>query len=139
MITKRVKKVYSDEDAENFAGQYMDASNYDFLLQTDGDIIDDDTGEPLIRFRKGIIPMNYAKDAYFALREAATPTDNRGISAGVIDPKKLPQGRPIATRNKFRVYFKKEDGTKSNTNYANPVNSGIVGYFDRNPRFPYCR
>lgn len=139
MITKQVKKAYSDEEAENFAGLYMDEKNYDLLITSDADIFDEDTGEPLLRFRKGVIPVNYAKDAYLALREAATPTDNRGISAGKVDPSKLPQGRPIGKRTKFRVYFKKEDGTLSNTNYANPVNSGIVGYFDRNPRFPYCR
>ena len=27
----------------------------------------------------------------------------------------------------------------SDTSYANPVNSGIAGYFDRYPRIPYCR
>lgn len=27
----------------------------------------------------------------------------------------------------------------SDTTYANPVNSGLAGYFDRYPRIPYCR
>ena len=34
----------------------------------------------------------------------------------------------------------KKDGTMSKTNQAmTSVNSGIIGYFDRNARFPYCR
>lgn len=38
-----------------------------------------------------------------------------------------------------RYHKLKEDGTASNTNYAVPVRSAIVGSFDRYPRVPYCR
>lgn len=33
----------------------------------------------------------------------------------------------------------KQDGTVSNTNYAQAVHSGIIGFYDRYPRIPYCR
>jgi hypothetical protein len=33
----------------------------------------------------------------------------------------------------------KDGVTVSNTNYAQQVDSGIIGYMDRNARFPYCR
>lgn len=33
----------------------------------------------------------------------------------------------------------KRDGTVSNTNHAPGVRSAIAGFFDRNPRFPFCR
>ena len=55
-------------------------------------------------------------------------------------------GKPIAklkkneNNGKFGHHTKKRDGTISNTSRAlTSVNSGIIGYFDRNPRFPYCR
>jgi hypothetical protein len=37
------------------------------------------------------------------------------------------------------AYRKKEDGTVSNTTYGKSISSAIAGYFDRYPRFPFCR
>jgi len=76
---------------------------------------------------------------------AATPTNNRGMAAGeveVVDGKvKGMKGvRAIAGEaGATRVKLIKLDGTLANKTVAKVVNSGIVGYMDGNPRFPYCR
>jgi hypothetical protein len=132
-----------DEQAATLAGTLLGDDAYDFLAEEDCDIYKPN-GEPLIKFRKKAIPLNFAKDAYVALRDAAAPTSNRGIAAGKIDEDDLAKeqrhmaraaGKVTGTRYKAL----KRDGTLSNTNHAKEVQSGIVGYFERNPRFPYCR
>ena len=71
------------------------------------------------------------------MRGAASQTNNRGFAGGeVIEDQK---NQNIVKVRKTASQVIKKNGTVSNTNRANLVNSGIVGYFDRNPRFPYCR
>jgi hypothetical protein len=66
--------------------------------------------------------------AYECLKTAAAETDNRGYAGGVDE----------GGRTQKDVI--KEDGTRSRTHRANrTIKSGIVGYFDRYPRIPYCR
>ncbi len=42
-------------------------------------------------------------------------------------------------KGRTRVKFKKQDGTISKKTVAKTVLSGIVGFMEGNPRFPYCR
>lgn len=63
-------------------------------------------------------------------------TTNRGAYAGDSDVK---LGSRQEIKHGVRRSVVKLDGTISKTNYAAPVRSSVVGYFDRNPRFPYCR
>jgi hypothetical protein len=52
---------------------------------------------------------------------------NRGTAGGKVD-------------GQVAQYKLRRNGKVSNTSEAsNPVNSGIVGFFDRNPRMPFCR
>ncbi len=129
-----------DEAADALAGTMLDASSYDLLISgEDADVLKPD-GTPLIKFRANVLPRAVCQPAYTVLRHAATEHGNRGIAAGVIrDEGDLEGYRRIGTRSRVRYKPAKRDGTLSNTNYSKPVASGIIGYFDRNPRFPYCR
>ena len=105
---------------------------------------------------------------YEAFNAAVSVTDNRGIAAGPVSEEnhQVHSHKSKAPIRKFHYdveeeiedndYFastktKKEeqkkfmrkvirkDGSVSTTNYANRVEAGIAGYFDRYPRFPFCR
>lgn len=123
----KVDPILTDEQADELAGTLLGPDDFARLIKSDADVYCKQTGQLLAKFRKAIIPQKFVFDAHNSLRTAATPTSNRGISAGKINGEKT------------RFQEIKKDGTLSNTNRAKPINSGIIGYFDRNPRFPYCR
>ena len=106
--------VCSDLEAKNFAGEFLDHSHYDTLVDQDADVVRPD-GSYLIRFRKKVIPDDNYTRCLNALRKASRWSGNRGTAYG--DNKRLPNGKT------------KED-----------VRSGIVGSFDRaGGRTPWCR
>lgn len=116
----------TDEEAKALAGTLLDDSSYDLLLDHEGEVRRPD-GSLLVKLAKKRLSTSSVQRAFNALREAATPTNNRGMAAG-----KMPDG-------KTRFVRERKDGKPSNTNLAKEVNSGVVGYFDRQQRFPYCR
>lgn len=125
------------DQADTLAGSLLNEDSFDLLIDEDADVLKPD-GTPLLYFRRQVLSAHHAKAAWQNLRDAANITTNRGMAAGVIhspEQAKMKVGKMAGTR--FRPL--KQDGTLSNSNHAIPVNSGIVGYFDRNPRYPYCR
>lgn len=85
-------------------------------------------GELLAKYLHDAFPLEMHQLAYEALKTAATITENRGMAGGIGE---------TGEKQQMRV---KTDGTVSKTNMAsNFVKSGIVGYFDRYVRNPYCR
>lgn len=137
MKTYNLKPFYSKTEARKKEGDWVDEKDYDILINSDCDAYDEN-GEPLFFFRKNKIPTNLCKRAYESLRTAATPTNNRGSAGGIVS-QETETTQNVGAKTKTRIRIKKRDGTLSNTNRANTVNSGLVGYFDRNPRFPFCR
>ena len=143
--TLHLKKLMTDDEAEEvFAGKHLGNDSFDHLLQADGDVIDADTGEYLVRFRRHRLNAHDCRVAYKNLRSAATHTDNRGIAAGEIPAEATTVTRGgetvvLGDRSRTRYRQAKPDGTLSNTNRAITVQSGIIGFFDRNPRIPFCR
>lgn len=129
MITEhKLTPKMSDEQAAKLAGAMLGEKDFNLLVNYDADIFCSKTGKTIAKFRKNIIPGNMVKDAFENLKSAAAATNNRGVGGG---EKK---------NGKFAEHKLKKDGTVSNTSRAlTSVNSGIIGYFDRNPRFPYCR
>lgn len=128
MKTIRIRRVMPKKKQDSLGGLFADENSYDLLVQESANILKPD-GTPLIMFRKNILPAALCKTAYDNLLPAAAPTSNRGMAGG----------RPEAGA-KTREYKIRSDGTMSKTNHAKVVvNSGIVGSFDRGPRFPYCR
>jgi hypothetical protein len=129
MITEHnVMPKMSDKEANKLAGKLLGEKDYNLLINYDADVICQETGNVIAKFRKNIIPGNIAKAGFENLKTAAKHTNNRGVSSGDVEIDILKR-RPV-----------KKDGTMSNTNKAlQKVNSGIIGFFDRNARFPYCR
>lgn len=126
-----------ETEEDRLGGLLLGNDSYDLLIDGDADVYKPN-GERLLVFRKGILDHASTKAAWQNLRDAATPTDNRAHAAGEIHQGDQLHATPGRVKRTIFNRLKK-DGTISNTNYAKTVNSGIVGYFDRNPRFPYCR
>ena len=218
-------------DCSHLLGQFLDESHYDTLIEEDTDCFQKADCDPTSMancnkqfcadcdqlntrderkvafiFRKNFFTKEEQEQAYLGLREAATPTQNRGLAAGPKGEKC--GGREWATEFQLRVleFFKKQpensvvkidvkeeveilrekykdEGSSrglvwlsakvkednfdfekwlkkviklsvkerkeeargveetyiSDTTYANVVNSGIAGWFDRYPRIPYGR
>lgn len=117
-----------EEEAEELAGTFLDENSYDILIEEDCNVYKPN-GDLLLAYRKDVIPLKYCTDALESLRQAAVPTENRGLAGGR-DPDSGKAGHP-----RYKL-----DGTISNTRMAhNTVRSGIVGFFDRYTRIPYCR
>ena len=130
MTTKHiVKPRLTDKQASKLAATLLTDNDYNTLITYDADVYCEETGKCIAKFRKKVIPGKIAKDAFDNLKGAATLTNNRPNSGGETDQK--------GNTTQYRL---KKDGTRSKTNQAlTSVNSGIIGYFDRNARFPYCR
>ena len=217
-------------DCKDLLGQFLDESHYDVLVEEDTDcymeagcsIIEKsnctkdncancdvtntkDEKRIAFKFRKNFFSKEEQEQAYIGLREAAPPSQNRGLAAGprgeklggrewvtaeqlkILDffskldetslfkiteqdvefkrneARKKPENRGLvwisSEAQKYDFNFekwlkqvlkktpaeiKKEtlwilDTIVSDTTYANAVNSGIAGWFDRYPRIPYGR
>ena len=137
-----------DESIEPLLGQFIGEECYDILVQEDCDVFKPN-GEPLLKFRKGVIPAEMCRLTFPVWQLAATPTDNRGMAAGApeigsdgkIKGMRKEHGKIIpAEPGKTRMKFLKKDGTVAKKTVARTVNSGIVGYMDnRDSRFPFFR
>lgn len=136
MKVYNLQPAYSSSEGSKRIGQFVTEKDFDLLIKNDCDAYDEN-GEPLFFFRKNKIPTNLCKEAWSVLRHAATPTNNRGAAGGEIKEKDIAHNQ--IKGSKTGVLTIKKDGTISKTRRANTVNSGIVGFFDRSVRFPYCR
>lgn len=124
----------TDEEADKFATKKLPKDgSYDILVKGEDVNVFKPNGDPLILFRHKVLPKEHFDKAFPALRTAAGTSFNRGTAAGEVKQREDAIG--VGTR--FNPI--KKDGTVSKTHYAEPVESGIIGYYDRNPRFPYCR
>ena len=93
----------------------------------------------LISFRKGVIPSELCGEARLGLRGAARMSKNRGTAAGKIDLEKLDRDADQVVIQGTRLRYYSKDGIISDTVEANPVRSGIAGFFGKTVRNPYCR
>ena len=213
-------------DCEHLLGQFVDESHYDILVEEDTDCYlpfdcgleqkascktascancedaqTKDERRIAFKFRKNYFTKEEQEQAYIGLREAAQPTQNRGLAAGPrneklggrdwatveqleilkflckdnysVEQSDIDRIRAICktkTENRGLVWLASEvqkhnfnfeqwlkevikkplatikeeanwvnDTLVSDTTYANAVNSGIAGWFDRYPRIPYGR
>jgi hypothetical protein len=97
-------------DCEHLLGQFLDESHFDVLINEDTDCYlgSEDEDNIAFKFRKNYFSKQEQDDAYAGLREAATPTQNRGLAAG-------PKGEKCGNRewvNEFQLhvldFFKKQ-------------------------------
>lgn len=146
-----VKIIYLEEsdcidkkvEEKKFLGQWIGEDDADLIVDFDVDVYSppDVFGERklLIAFRKNVFSKEVTEAAYKGLRKAAVRSENRGIAAGPRDTN-APRDWVLDENGKptGKVYLK-STGEISDTQYANPVDSGLAGYFDRYVRIPYCR
>lgn len=136
-VTIDPARMLTEAEADALAGTLLEDDSYDRLIAHDARVLKPD-GTPLLVYRSGVLPAALCRRAYQALRTAASVTDNRGMAGGLLGPSRQTD-RPIGVAGRTRYRPRKADGSLSNQNAALPVRSGIVGYFDRSTRFPYCR
>ena len=147
MRTLTLPRLVGEEEAEErFAGKLLGDDSFDTLITEDTDCYDETTGALIFKFRKGILPPKQVKAAWGAVRDAAAVSFNRGMAAGTVMPDDVEETDMIGRRavasdaaGDVRLRVLRQDGMMSNTIYAKPVRSGIVGYFGRTARTPYCR
>lgn len=118
------KAIMTEKEADDREGKFIDDRDIRTIIREDCDLYDRKSRRCIAKLRRGVISLELQKIAYQNLLKAAKPTLNR-ISAGG----KLPQGH----------YKVRKKGGLAKTTEGAIVDSGIVGYFDRNPRFPNCR
>lgn len=127
--------------ADHLIGVKLTESHYDIVAGGDEpvDVYKPD-GTPLVKYRPGWFGKDLCDSVMSVCRKAAAPNNNRGAAAGYLETvSDLGTSRPIAAKSKTRYQTIKRDGTVSNTVRAGEVRSGIIGYFDRSARFPFCR
>ena len=97
-------------DCEHLLGQFLDESHFDVLINEDTDCYlgSEDEDNIAFKFRKNYFSKKEQDDAYAGLREAATPTQNRGLAAGPKGEKC--GGREWVTEFQLHVldFFKKQ-------------------------------
>lgn len=109
------------QDQDRFLRRFAEPGDYDQLLTTSTRVLRPD-GTTLCVLLKNAISLQAGGAMYRAVRNKIDLTGNRATAAG--------------TQAKKRI---KSDGTVSKTMLVPQVQSSIMGYFDRSPRFPYCR
>jgi len=115
---------------DGLPGKLLDDSDVDLVISESADVYKPD-GTLLARFRKKLMGASETRRAYHSLKGAAYRSDqtNRGLAGG--------SRNDHLERN---VTYVRRDGTPSKTNRAaTGTTSGIVGFYDREARRPFCR
>jgi len=98
-------------DCDHLLGQFLDESHFDTVINEDTDcyFFSEDEQNIAFKFRKNFFTKEEQEQAYIGLREAALPTQNRGLAAGPKGEKC--GGRDWATEFQLRVFdlFQKEE------------------------------
>jgi len=115
-----VEQKIDDASAEKLKATFLDESSFDELLTADADVYDTN-GKLLLKYRKNIIPVELARLGYESFKKSITWTEGRGTASG----------------GSFKRVRK--DGSIANTTVGNFVQSGAVGFMDRNALVHYCR
>jgi hypothetical protein len=123
----KLKPIMSVDESDSMAGMLLEQRHCTTLIDYDADVYDAESGKCIAKFRKKIIPPAIQLNAFNCLLPAATVHPNRGMASGLLEDGK-------AGRNNVR-----KKGTISKTREAKSAPSGIVGFFDRTVRMPYCR
>lgn len=106
-------------------GKFADETYYDQVITESARVVRD-TGEHIFTLVRSAVPLELVASAWKAGLDRWHPlTDNRSSAAG-----------------SKRIHERKQDGTYSRTMRMprrDQVASGVMGYYDRYPRIPYCR
>lgn len=108
----------------DYKGKRLTDDDYDTILDDDA-VVYGPEGEYVCGFKKRAIDMPVVAKAWKVLRDWHPKTDNRGAATGI-----------------GKTSRRKKDGTIQKANRVPKgyeVESGVVGFFDRYQRIPYCR
>lgn len=111
----------SSRTNKDWSGEFMLEDHYDVLLNENTTVFDE-KGQLLAVLLKGGIKGPDFERFLSVMKTQTWSTNNRGTAAG------------SGTTRRIKL-----DGTVSKTTIGAIVESGIFGFFERNPRFPYCR
>ncbi|CAB4162316.1 2OGFeDO, oxygenase domain containing protein [uncultured Caudovirales phage] len=150
-----VSKRITDAQTSALVGTMLGEDPSVSILDRNADVYCADTGDCLLKFRKGLIPNELVKSSYRSLYHAASVTDNRGMATGlmnleqarevaakhgwILDEERFLAGGDPSTVKRGAMPRKTLDGRPSSVARAARVLSGIVGYMNADVRFPYCR
>jgi hypothetical protein len=136
MKTITVEPIATDEEFDEFLGQYYDEDHYDVIIKEDADVYNE-KGELLAMFRKNVISEDQCKVILKNLKAMAkVKKDNRGASAGLLDKDKLPKYvDKLGEVSRFRSngYYNK-DGVLIKNSISNLASSNIAGFYDKPDR-----
>jgi hypothetical protein len=107
-----------------FARKLLNETDYDQLIEGDTEVRGPD-GELLVVLLRDKFSRKELSHAWSILKDVNLKTDNRGTAAGVEMERAV-----------------KADGTLSKTRSVPKgyeVTSGVIGYYPRYPRIPFCR
>lgn len=142
LIELQPGRILSDEEADGLAGAFLDESHYDTVIDRDTRVVRPD-GSPLLVFRRGAVPTDLCALAYPAIRRVHLDGDNRGLASGLKHRAPDLDETTVGIEKPTRFYLRRRDGRISNTHHAlggrGQPTSGVIGYFDRVARYPYCR
>lgn len=125
----------TDEEALELRGKCLDDTFYDQFFAGEDVAVYKPNGELLFKLVTNCVPPSLCRRGYKALRNAARETTNRGAAAGGV-PENLTNAIPSG---KLSYKAIRKDGRISKRTYSREVQSGVVGFMDRYPSFPYCR
>ena len=108
-----------DSNADSLKGQLLDEAHYDRCVRDSTTVLKPD-GTPLLIYVSDVLPRALCEIAFATFKDVTLSSANREIGGR--------RSRPL-----------KQDGTRSGTAQTPPTRGGIVGYYDRTPRMPFCR
>jgi hypothetical protein len=141
MRTVNLTSRLPDEEADALAGLFLDGRHYDLLLDEPCEVRKPD-GSVLLKLVRPGVELELCEEFLPNIRKSVGRTAGRGTAAGVVPrgAKFSEDGRSVAKASRIMYQRLKKDGTVSSTNESiRSPESGILGYFDRYARFPYCR
>ena len=149
-----MKEIYKKINKSFTLGEFNECKN---IINEDCDLYDEETGEIVFLFRKGIIPDNLYDIHQGLITQSKTISNNRGLAAGKTTIEGLnkfqeswkAESHPVSFVDKngsditedessSSNFFKYADGRISKRARSNNVQSQAVGGFDKSNRFP-CR
>lgn len=105
---------------DKLQAKFIDDSFVKMLVTEDCDVYNTE-GDLLMKYRKGVMPLDVLSSGYNAFKGAIKTTQMRGIASGGKKP------------------YIKTDGKLSKTQVGSPVESSVVGFMDESTKMPFCR
>ena len=129
-----MKKIIVDfkkqpEQIKQIKDTFAKKTDYDHIIDYNCSV-HNKLGKPVLFFVKNYIEPSILKTAYESMKNAASPTDNRGSASG--GERKFAKDKNGKLTKITRTYI-------PGTDKLLKVNSGVAGYFDRAAHLDFCR